>query len=138
MSPVRERTRSTETAVRWGVAVGLGALSVYVVAGLVLANWSVADFLARLTAGTLAVLLAVASLAVAVFGAPVAAYLRFGVVSPLVVLASVVSAWLGYGLLAGVLTLQNAFGFAVYAFVFGPFYVLAYVAVGVAEYYVRD
>lgn len=136
MTATQEQAHSLGVAVLAGVGVGLGVLGLYVLGGLVVANWSVEDFLAYLGAEVAASLLLAGSFAVACFAIPVAAYLRYRLVAPLVVLATVVSGWLGYGFATGILTSQTVFGLAIYAMFLVPLYVVLYAVAGGVEYYV--
>jgi hypothetical protein len=135
MNPSGGQTRSLGAASLVGIGVGLGALGLYVVAGFLVANWSLDDFLAHLSVGVLEALILAGSAAVACFAVPVAAYLRFRVVSPLAVLAVIIVGWVGYGATTGVLTSQTVFGLAVYAVYLVPLYLLLFAVAGGAEYY---
>ena len=137
MASTQGQARSLGAAALVGVGVGLGVLGLYVLGGLVVANWSVDDFLTHLDAEVAATLLLVGGLAVACFAVPVAAYLRFRLVSPLVVLSTVVLGWLGYGFATGVLTSQTVFGLAIYAMYLVPLYFVLYAVGGGVEYYVH-
>lgn len=134
MAPTSRERRSLESASLAGVAVGVGVLCLYVVGGLVVARWSVGDFFAHLTPEVVASLSVAAAVAVAVFAVPVAAFLRYRVVSPLVVLALVVVGWLGLGWAQGVLSVQTVFGLALYAMFLAPLYLGLYVVLGYVEY----
>ncbi|WP_232701739.1 hypothetical protein [Halobacterium wangiae] len=137
MVSARQQEQPLGVASLVGVGVGLGVLGIYVAAGLVVANWSVEDFLANLDGEVLGVLVLVGGVAVACFAVPVAAYLRYRLVSPLVVLVTVVLGWLGYGAATGVLTSQTVFGLAVYAMYLAPVYFLLYAVFGGLERYVH-
>lgn len=130
----QSQPRSLALATLAGVGVGVGVLGLYVVGGLVVAGWSVDDFLAHLDVEVLGSLLLAGGIAVSCFAVPVAAYLRYRVVSPLVVLLLVVVGWVVYGVATGVLTPQTVFGLAIYALFLAPAYLVLYGAVGVVEY----
>ncbi|AHG05404.1 hypothetical protein HALDL1_15405 [Halobacterium sp. DL1] len=137
MAPAERQTRSLGVASLAGVAVGLGVLSLYIAGGLVVANWSVTDFLGHLDAEVAGTLLLAGAIAVACFAVPVAAYLRLRLVSPLVVLSVVVLGWLGYAESTGLLTAQTVFGLAVYAIYLVPLYFVLYAVAGGVEYHVH-
>lgn len=128
------RPRSLAAAILAGVAVGVLVLSLYVVGGLVVVGWGVTEFFARLTPGVVASLSLAAALAVAVVAVPVAAFLHYRVVSPLVVLALVVVGWLVLGWAQGVLTARTVFGLAVYAMYLAPVYLGLYLVFGWVEH----
>lgn len=123
------------TASGVGIGVGVAVLALYVVAGLVVAEWSLASFFARLTPGTGAALLVAGCLVVACFALPIAAYLYDGLRSPLAVLVVVLVGWLVYGLGSGVLTPETVFGFTIYWLYFVPLYLVLYAVVAGVEYY---
>jgi hypothetical protein len=77
------------------------------------------------------------ALAVAVFGIPVAAFLRFDLIAPLVTLVLVVLGWLTIGAVQGVLSVQTVFGLALYAAVLSPLYLVVYGVLGGGEYLFR-
>ena len=130
--------RSVGDASLIGIGVGVVVLALYVVGGIVVAKWGVSEFFARLTVEIVGGLLFAGALAVAVFAIPVAAYLRYRVVSPLVVLLLVIVAWLAQGFATGVLSIQTVFGLALYAMYLSPLYVVLYVVVGWVEVRVRN
>lgn len=137
MAPGASGRRSLGGASLAGIGVGLSVLALYVVGGLLLANWSVGDFLAHLGPGVVGTLLLAAGAAVACFAVPVAAYLHLRLVSPLVVLVVVLVGWLASAAASGLLTSQTVFGLAVYAASLIPGYVVLYVLAGGVEYAVR-
>lgn len=134
MVPNHPQSRSLGVASLVGVGVGVSVLGLYVVGGLVVAGWSVDDFLAHLDVEVLGSLLLAGGIAVSCFAVPVAAYLRYRVVSPLVVLLLVVLGWVAYGAATGLLTPQTVFGLAIYALFLAPGYLVLYGVVGVVEY----
>jgi len=130
--------RSVGDASLIGIGVGVVVLALYVVGGIVVAKWGVSEFFARLTVEIVGWLFLASALAVAVFAIPVAAYLRYRVVTPLVVLLLVIVAWLAQGFATGVLSIQTVFGLALYAMYLSPLYVVLYVVVGWVEVRVRN
>lgn len=125
---------TTGAASAAGVLVGLAAVLGYVLAGLIVVGWGVTEFFARLTPEVLASLTLAAALAVALVAVPVAAFLHYRVVSPLVVLALVVVGWLVLGWAQGVLTARTVFGLAVYATYLAPVYLGLYLVFGWVEH----
>lgn len=128
---------STRTATIIGVALGVALLGLFVVAGLLVANWSIADFLAHLSLESVGYLLLVTVLGVATVAVPVAASLRFRLVAPLTIFGLVVAAWLGIGVTSGILSTQTVFGLALYATMLSPLYLLLYAVFGGGEYLLR-
>lgn len=128
---------SAGIALLLGATVGFGALVLYVVGGFAVGGWNLQDFLAHLTVETVGSLLLAGGIAMAVFAIPVAAWLRFHLVSPLVVLIVVVTGWLVYGAAIGILTAQTVFGLAIYALYLVPLYVALYLVTGGVEHVVR-
>lgn len=138
MPALLDQKQSVEMASLAGVAVGLGVIGLYVIGGLVVAGWNVQEFLNHLTLGTIGSLVVAGGIAVAVFAIPVAALLRWQLVSPMVVLVLAVVVWLGYGTATGVLTAQTVFGLAVYAMFLAPLYLALYLVAGGVEYYIHN
>lgn len=128
---------STGTAALIGIAIGVGMLALYIVGGIVVAQWGLSEFFDRLTFEIVGLLLLAGAFAVAVLAIPVAAYLRYRVVSPVVVLLLVIVAWLAQGFATGILSIQTVFGLALYAMYLSPLYVVLYLVVGWVEYRVR-
>jgi hypothetical protein len=137
MASVRRQPRSLGVASLAGIGVGLAALGGYVASGLLLANWSVDDFLAHLGPEVVGALLLAGAATVACFAVPVAAYLHLRLVSPLVVLGTVVVGWLALAAATGLLTSRAVFGLAVYAAYLIPGYLLLYALAGGVEYAVH-
>lgn len=130
--------RSTGAAALIGIGIGVGVLALYVVGGIVVAQWGLAEFFDRLTLEIIGWLFLAGALAVAVFAIPAAAYLRYRVVSPLVVLLLVIVAWLVQGFATGILSIQTVFGLALYAMYLSPLYLVLYLIGGWVEYRVRN
>lgn len=132
-----QRHPSAWTAVRTGIGVGAATLGVYLVAGFVVAGWSLGEFLTQLTPSILGWLVLAGAIAVTVVAVPVVGYLRFRVVSPLVVLCAAVVGWTGLGVAQGI-PLPDLFGLSYYAFALSPVYLLCYVVFGAVEYRLRN
>lgn len=131
------QTRSLGVASLAGIGVGLSVLALYVAGGLLLADWSVGDFLAHIGPGVVGALLLAGAATVACFAIPVAAYLHARLVSPLAVLATVLVGWLAYAAATGLLTSETVFGLAVYAAYLIPGYLVLYGLAGGVEYAVH-
>lgn len=127
---------TTRVAVLLGVAAGVGVLGLYLVAGFVVANWSVREFLRHLTPAVVGWLVLAGGMVVAVVAVPVAAYLRLRVVSPLVVLVSVLVGWTGLGFVQEIPP-TAFFGLSYYALALSPVYLLLYLVCGGIEYRAR-
>lgn len=138
MAATTERGRtSTGLAVLVGTAVGLSVVALYLVAGLLVADWSVSAFLDGLSVGTVGYLAGMIALAVAFLGLPVAAFLRFDLVAPLCVLVLGLLGWLTLAAVQGILSPRTIFGLALYAVVFSPIAILLYGGLGGGEYLLR-
>jgi len=138
MVPFLNRSRtSTGAAALVGAAVGLAVVAVYFGGGLLVADWSMSEFRAHLSAGTVGYLIGMSVLVVAIFGLPIAGFLRFNLIAPLVVLVLVVLGWLTLGAVQGVLSLQTVFGLALYATFLSPVYLILYGVLGGSEYFLR-
>lgn len=120
-----------------GTVVGLGVIGLYVGAGFLVAGWSANEFLTRLSVDTVGYLLGMIVLSIAFIGAPIAAFLRFDLVLPLVVLVVVVFGWLTLGVVRGLLSLQTVFGLALYATYLSPVAFVLYAISGAGEYLFR-
>lgn len=138
MPAILDQKQSVEMASLAGAAVGLGVLGLYVIGWLVVAGWNVQEFLGHLTIGTIGSLTVAGGTAVSVFAIPVTAFLRWQLVSPMVVLVLAVVGWLGYGAATGILTTQTVFGLAVYAMFLAPIYLGLYLIAGGVEYYIHS
>lgn len=132
----RSRT-STGMAVLIGAAVGLVAVGVYLSAGVLVADWSSSEFVAHFSVGRAGYFLGMIAMAIAVFGIPIAALLRFNLTTPLVIFALVVLGWLTIGTVQGLLSLQTIFGVALYAAFLSPLYLVLYGVLGGGEYLFR-
>ena len=133
----RSRT-STGVAALVGGAIGLVVVGVYVGAGLLVADWSINEFFARFSVSSVGYFLGMIAMAIAVFGVPVTALLRFNLTAPLVVLALLILVWLIIGTVQGVLSLQTIFGLALYATFLSPLYLALYGILGGGEYLFRN
>ncbi|MGQ3330151.1 hypothetical protein [Halorubrum sp. FL23] len=128
---------STPAAALSGILVGLAVVSLYFGAGLLIAGWSVSEFLAHLSIDALGYLLAMIALAIAFVGLPIAIFLRFDLLTPLVVLVVVILGWLTVGAVQGILSLQTIFGLALYAVYLSPIPLVLYAILGGGEYLFR-
>jgi hypothetical protein len=138
MAALLDRTQtSTGTAALVGAVVGLAVVGLYMGGGLVFADWSLGEFRAHLSANTVGYLVGMIALGVAIFGVPIAGFLRFNLIAPLVVLAVVVFGWLTLGAVQGLLSFQTVFGLALYATFLSPIYLLLYGVLGGSEYLLR-
>lgn len=138
MNALLERSRtSTGAAALVGAAIGLAVVSAYLGGGLLVADWSVSEFLAHLSVSSAGYLAGMIVLSVAVFGLPVVGALRFGLTAPLVVLVLVILGWLAVGAAQGLLSLRTSFGLALYAALLSPAYLVLYGVLGGSEYLLR-
>ena len=128
---------STPAAALSGILVGLAVVSLYFGAGLLMAGWSVSEFLAHLSIDAIGYLLAMIALTFAFVGLPIAVFLRFDLITPLVVLVVVILGWLAVGAVQGILSLQTIFGLALYAVYLSPIALVLYAIFGGGEYLFR-
>ena len=128
---------STAAAALVGTLVGVAVLCLYFGAGLLIAGWSVSEFLAHLSGDTVGYLLGMMVLVIAFVGLPIAIFLRFGLITPLAILILVVLGWLIAGAVQGVLSLQTIFGLALYAAFLSPIALFLYAIFGGSEYLFR-
>lgn len=132
------RSRSSGTAAAMiGTLVGLFVISLYLGAGLLVAGWSVSEFLTHLSVDTVAYFLGMIVLTIVFVGFPIATYLRFDLIAPLVILVLVICAWFTLGAIQGVLSPQTIFGLALYATYYSPVAVVLYAILGGGEYLYR-
>lgn len=134
---LEQSRRSTPTAALVGIALGIVVLALYVIAGLLVANWSLTEFVSYLSLEVVGWLALATVAAVSVFAIPVASYLRFGLYTPLAVLGIVVVGWLTLGVASGTLSVQSVFGLALYAAMLSPLYFVLYAILGAVEYRLR-
>lgn len=132
----RSRT-STGAAAVLGATVGVTLVGVYLGAGLLIANWSVNEFVAHLSLSSVGYFLGMIALAVAVLGLPIAALLRYDVTAPFVILILVVLGWVTIGAVQGVLSVRTIFGLVLYSMLLSPLYLVLYVVLGGGEYVFR-
>ncbi len=134
----REQGRtSTGTATLVGTVVGLAVVCLYLSAGLLVAGWSFSEFLAHLSVGTVGYFVGMIVLVVAFVGFPIAGFLRFHLITPLVVQVLVLLGWLTVGAIQGLLSLQTIFGLALYAGFLSPIALVLYGVLGGSEYLFR-
>ncbi|HKL28951.1 MAG TPA: hypothetical protein VJ898_06745 [Natrialbaceae archaeon] len=138
MIALLERSRaSTGAAALVGGASGFAVVGVYLGAGLLLADWSIGEFLAHLSGSSIGYFLGTIGLVVAVVGLPIAGALRFGLRTPLVVLVLVIIGWLSIAAVQGLLSVRTIFGIALYAAMLSPLYLVLYGVLGGGEYLYR-
>jgi hypothetical protein len=138
MIALLERSRaSTGAAVLVGGASGLVVVGVYLGAGLLLADWSLSEFLTHLSVSSVGYFLGTIGLVVAVVGLPIAGALRFDLRTPLVVFVLVILGWLTIAAVQGLLSIQTVFGTALYAAMLSPLYLVLYGVLGGSEYLYR-
>ena len=138
MNALLKRSRtSTGAAALVGAAIGLALVSAYLGVGLLVADWSLSEFLAHFSVSSAGYLAGMIVLVVAVFGLPVVGALRFGLTAPLVVLVLVILGWLAIGAAQGLLSLRTSFGLALYAALLSPAYLVLYGVLGGSEYLLR-
>lgn len=128
---------STAAAALVGTLVGLAVVCLYFGAGLLLAGWSVSEFLAHLSVDTVGYLLGMIALVIAFVGLPIAMFLRFDLIAPLAVLVLVIFGGLIVGAVQGILSLQTIFGLALYAAYLSPIALVLYAIFGGSEYLFR-
>lgn len=126
-------SQSTRDALGIGVGIGATILSLFLVTGYIVADWSISDFLTQLTLATVGWLVLASGMAIAVFAIPIVAYLRMRVTTPLVILGLVLLGWIGVGIGQGI-PHSAVFGLSIYALYLSPVYILLYVVCGGIEY----
>lgn len=134
--PEGSRT-STGVAALTGTIVGLVVVCLYFGVGLLVAGWSISEFLTHLSVSTVGYFIGMIVLVVAFVGLPIAGLLRFHLISPLVVLVLVILGWLTVGAVQGLLSLQTVFGLALYAAFLSPIALVLYGVLGGGEYLFR-
>ncbi|MCD2199623.1 hypothetical protein LPA44_06905 [Halobacterium sp. KA-4] len=137
MDSRERRQTSTGTAALVGTVVGLGVVCLYLGLGLLVAGWKISDFLLRLSPSTVGYFVGMIALVVVSVGLPIAVFLRFQLVSPLVVLVLAALAWLVLGAVQGLLSLETIFGLALYAAYLSPIALVLYGVLGGGEYLFR-
>jgi hypothetical protein len=138
MITLPERSRaSTGAAALVGGASGLAVVGVYLGAGLLLADWSISEFLAHFSGSSIGYFLGTIGLVVAVVGLPIVGFLRFDLRTPLVVFVLVIIGWLTIAATQGLLSIQTIFGIALYAAMVSPLYLVLYGVLGGSEYLYR-
>ena len=128
---------STGAATIVGTLVGLGVVCLYLGAGLLVAGWSISDFLTHLSVGTVGYFAGMVVLVVAFIGLPVVGFLRFHLITPLGVLVAILLGWLALAAVQGLLSLQAIFGLALYAAFLAPIALILYGVLGGSEYLYR-
>lgn len=139
MVDVLSRSRSSSAAVTLvGTLAGLVVIGLYFGAGLLVGGWSLSEFLTHLSIETVGYLLTMIVLSIVFVGLPIATYLRFDLITPLVILVLVICAWLTLGAVRGILSPQTIFGLSLDAMYYSPVAVVLYAIVGGGEYFFRD
>lgn len=138
MNWLAKRDTSTTTASLIGIAIGLGVIALYLVAGLVLARWNVTEFSTNLSLESVGTFLLMGVLTVATFAIPVTAYFRLGLRAPVAFLAIVMLGWVGYAAATGLLLSESVFGLGLYVVGLSPVYFVCYAIFGGVEYYARN
>ena len=134
---VRRSHSSVGAAAIVGTLAGLAVVSCYFGAGLLVGGWNFSEFLTHLSVGTVGYLLGMIVLSTVFVGLPIATYLRFEVIAPLVILVLVILGWLILGAIQGILSLQTIFGLALYAAYLSPGAIVLYAIFGGGEYLFR-
>lgn len=134
---VRRSHSSVGAAAVVGTLAGLAVVSSYFGAGLLVGGWNFSEFLTNLSVGTVGYLLGMIVLSTVFVGLPIATYLRFEVIAPLVILVLVILGWLTLGAVQGILSLQTIFGLALYAAYLSPGAIVLYAIFGGGEYLFR-
>lgn len=116
-----------------GIAAGIGFLTLYLVAGLLFAQWSLTAFFDHLTVEIVLWLLVASLGVIAVVAVPVFLLRQYQLVVPVALLAVVLLGWVAAGLLIGAV-----FGLSLYVFGLTPVYLVLYVLLGVGELSLRN
>lgn len=116
-----------------GIAVGIGFLALYLIAGLLFAQWNLSEFFSYLSIEIVLWLFVACLVIVAIFAIPVALYRQYRLVSPIVLLMVVLLIWLISGAITGAV-----FGLSLYVFGLAPVYIVLFIALGGCEYYLRN
>lgn len=122
---------ATAYATLTGIGVGVAGFVFVLILGILFAQWSVGEFFANLSPSMLGEFAVMVSLAILTLGVPVAAYLRFQLSSPAVILMVIGTCWFLLGLGAPI------FAVAAYALWLSPVYVVAYLVLGAVEWFIR-
>lgn len=128
---------STVTASLIGIGIGVGVLVLYLVSGIVVAQWDITDFFTHVTLETIGTFLLLGTLTVTAFAIPTIAYSRFHIVTPIVILAVTLLGWFSYSVATGILMTDAVFGLGLYAIGLAPLYFVCYAVAGGVEYYAR-
>lgn len=138
MNALLDRSRTSTTAAALvGATIGLAVVVFYLSAGLLVADWSVDEFLANLSVDSVGYFVGMMVLVVAVFALPIGGFLRFDLIAPLAVLMLVILGWLTIGTVQGLISHRTSFGLAVYAALISPIYLVLYGVLGGSEYLLR-
>ena len=129
---------STTTASLIGIGVGVGVLLLYVIGGLFVAQWDLTGIFTDPTPEIIGTFLVLGTLTAAVFAIPITVYLRFQIVTPIVILATILIIWSIYSAVTGILVSEDVFGVGLYAIGIAPLYFICYEVIGVVEYYMRS
>jgi hypothetical protein len=125
---------STAAAALVAALSGLAVVCLYLGAGVLVAGWSVSGFLVHLSVDIVGYVLGMVGLVIAFVGLPIAIFLRFDLLAPLVILVLVILGWLIVGAVQGILSLQTIFGLALYVTYLSPLALVLYAIFGGSEY----
>jgi len=136
-STVRTGRYSIEESSLIGLGVGSGIVAMYLVAGVMFANWSLGEFFSHLTLTSTAWAVILAGGVIASIAIPILLFLRYGLRFPLGVLLISTFGWFAFGAITGALTSETVFGFILYLWMFSPVLVALQLLLGGGEYYTR-
>ncbi len=117
-----------------GVAAWAAVALLALLAGLATGVWRLSDLTTRLGPATLSDFAPTAGATLLLVGGPVAAYLRYGLVAPLSLVALYAGGWATFGLATGFGGVAGLFVAALY----GPFALPVVAAAGAAEHLLRS
>jgi hypothetical protein len=137
IAPLKRSRTSTGAATLVSAVIGFAVVCLYLSAGLLVAGWSISEFFAQISPGTIGYFVGMIVLVVAFIGLPIAGFLRFQLVTPLGVLVLVLLGWLTLATIQGLLSLQTIFGLALYAAFLSPITLVLYGVFGGSEYLIR-
>ncbi|WP_332898966.1 hypothetical protein [Haladaptatus sp. CMSO5] len=120
-----------------GLAVGIGALSLFLLVGVLFAAWSLTDALSHASLSTVGFLFIGGAFIVAVFAVPVTAYLGWKLVVPAVLFAIVAIFWGALALSVPVINASTVTGMVAFALLYSPVYLILYALGGGLEHYVH-
>ncbi|WP_338728596.1 hypothetical protein [Haladaptatus sp. DJG-WS-42] len=138
-SPAQPTVRESDQdrALLAGLAVGVGALSLFVLVGFLFAEWSLTDALSHASPSTVGFLFIGGAFIVAVFAVPITAYLGWKLVVPAVLFAVIVVFWGALAFSVPVANASTVTGLVAFALLYSPVYLILYSLGGGLEYYVH-